>query len=803
MHLKIRNVGIIGAGTMGAGIAGHLANVGIPSVLLDIVPSELTDQEKAKGLDLNSPQVRNRIAADAIQAMPKSRLTPLYVPESVSLITPGNLEDDFGKLAGVDWIIEVVPERLEIKRPLFERLEAIHRKGQIVSSNTSGIALSEVTKGRSAEFLSHVLITHFFNPPRYMHLLELIPGEHTNQELFDAFVDFSERLLGKGVVVAKDTPNFIGNRIGCFDLTMALRLALDLGLSVEETDAIAGSLLGRPNSALFRLFDLIGIDVMVNVNENLHAAAPDDEMRDVFEPIPLLDKLMDQGKLGEKSGEGFYKKSKDDKGKRVILSLNLDRFEYHPMKEVQLETVKTAKEETDFAKRLKILLNSGDVVGKFVWGVLSHTLCYAANRVPEISDDIIGVDNAIRWGFNWRQGPFELWDTIGVRYIVDRLKQENRPVPSLAQALLDSGKNRFYDFEDGRPVSFNPTSHTLTPTPQRPRVMVLSDLKKAGKVVKPGQMASIVDLGDGVICVEFHSKANTITAEVLEILQLAVKEAEENFIGLVVGNQGPHFCLGADLDEILEWGLSKQFDSVDRMIRTFQNTMLSLKYCRVPTVTAIHGMVLGGGTELSMQCGRIEAAPETHIGLVELGVGLIPGGGGCKEWVIRGDEWAEGRDGVSIFAEMNRVMMMLGTARVSGSAEEAKRLGFLRPSDGITMNQDSLIYSAKQAALRMHEQGHHPPLRRSDIRVLGRGSIAEFKVRMNIWRQGKFMTEYEVHLANKVAYVLCGGDVADNSRVGEQYLLDLEREVFLSLAGEEKTHQRIEHTLKTGKPLRN
>jgi 3-hydroxyacyl-CoA dehydrogenase len=423
MHLKIKRAGVIGAGTMGAGIAAHLANCGIRSLLLDIVPAELSQEEKAKGIDKNSPKFRNRIAADAIKAMAKAKLSPLYDPDSAKLIGPGNIEDDFDKLADVDWIIEAVPEKLKIKRSLFERLESVHHKGQIVSSNTSGLALGEITKGRSKEFLLHVMITHFFNPPRYMHLMELVTGEDTDEELFEAVRDFSERVLGKGVVVAKDTSNFIGNRIGFFDENYALRLCQELKLSVEQVDAIAGPLMGRPKSGLFRLLDIIGMDITVNINSNLYEVAVDDEQREVFKVNPLLTKMMEKGLLGEKAGSGFYRKSKDAEGKRVIESLDLDTLEYSPCDKMDFEILKTAKKESDFSKRLKMLLESDDVVGKFIWGLLSNTLCYAANRIPEISDDTISIDNAMKWGYNWEKGPFELWDAIGVRYIATQVRQ--------------------------------------------------------------------------------------------------------------------------------------------------------------------------------------------------------------------------------------------------------------------------------------------------------------------------------------------------------------------------------------------
>jgi 3-hydroxyacyl-CoA dehydrogenase len=719
------------------------------------------------------------------------------------LINPGNLEDDFEKLAAVDWIIEAAPETLEIKQPLFERLESIHRKGQIVSSNTSGIALKEITKGRGKEFLAHVMVTHFFNPPRYMHLLEVVAGEHTDRGLFEAFADFAGRVLGKGVVIAKDTANFIGNRIGIFDMNVALGLALKLGLGVEQVDAIAGPLIGRPKSAVFRLFDLVGIDVIVNVNRNLFENLADDDRKDVFGPNDILDAMLEKGFLGNKTQSGFYRKSKDADGNRVIEAMNLETFEHGESSKPEFEVLQTAKKESDPSKRLKMLLESDDVVGRYVWGLLSDTLCYAADRVPEISDDIISVDNALKWGYNWEKGPFELWDQIGVNYIADRLKDEGRRVPQLVESLLDSGNSTFYGFEKKQPVCFDPASKSAKPVQARRRIISLSDYKKAGKTIKQGKMASIIDLGDGIICLEFHSKANTLSTEVIELTQAAAREAENNYRGLVVGNQGANFCLGADLKEMTGFAQSGKPDALNRYLDNLQSATLALRYCHVPTVAAVHGMVLGGGCEVAMHCDRILFAPETYIGLVEPAVGLIPSGAGCKEWAVRCCDWMQGLGGVNSFAFMNRIVEMLGEARPSSSAAEARKMGYLRTCDGITMNRDSVIFCAKQLVLQLSEQGYQPPQRNNEIRVLGRGGIAEFKVRLNIRKQSKLISEYDEFLLNNLVYVLCGGDVPDGSKVTEQYLLDLEREVFVSLMQQEKTQQRIEHTLKTGKPLRN
>lgn len=756
-HLNIKKAGVIGAGTMGSGIAAHLANCGISTLLLDIAPPGLTEEDKAAGLDVDSLKFRNRIAKNAIDAMPKTRLCPLYDPASVKLVTPGNLEDDFEKLSEVDWIIEAVPEGLEIKQPLFERLESICKKGQIVSSNTSGIALEEITKGRSKEFLAHVMVTHFFNPPRHMHLLEVVAGEHSDRGLFEAFIDFAGRVLGKGVVIAQDTPNFIGNRIGIFDMNVALGWALKLGLGVEQVDAIAGAMIGRPKIAVFRLFDLVGIDVMVNINRNLFENLPADDRTDVFGPNDILDAMLEKGLLGNKTPSGFYRKSKDADGNRVIEAMNLETFEYSESGKPEYEVLKTAKKESDPSKRLKMLLESDDIVGRYLWGLLSDTLCYAADRMREISDDIISIDNALKWGYNWERGPFELWDRIGVSYIADRLKNEGRRVPQLVQSLLDSGNNTFHGFEKKQPVCFDPVSKSVQPVPARPRVINLSDCKKAGKTIKQGKMASLIDIGGGIICLEFHSKANALSTEVIELIQAAALEAESNYRGLVVGNQGANFCLGADLKEMVGLVQSGKPEALDRYLDNLQSAMLALRYCHVPTVAAVHCMALGGGCEVAMHCDRILLAPETYIGLVEPAVGLIPSGGGCKEWTQRCSDWMQGLGGVNSFAFMNKIVEMLGAARVSGSAAEARKMGYLQACDGITMNKDSVIFCAKQLALQLSEQGYQPPERRHEISVLGRGGVAEFKVRLNIHKQGNFISEYDEFLLNNLVYVLCGG----------------------------------------------
>ena len=803
MKLNIQRAAVIGAGTMGSGIAAHLANCGIHTLLLDIVPKELSREDVARGINEKDAAFRSGIATKAIASMAKAKICPLYNRSDSALITPGNLEDDFEKMKDVDWIVEAVPEHPKIKQSLFEKLEAIHQPEQIVTSNTSGLALESFLEGRSKEFQKKIFITHFFNPPRYMHLLELVPGSHTEPELVQAFSQFASQVLGKGIVHAKNTPNFIGNRIGIFDMTFAIRLASELGLTVEEVDAIAGPILGRPKSAIFRLIDLVGIDVAVYVNTNLYQAVPHDESRDMFLPLPFMNEMVKKGMLGEKTGKGFYFKTRDEEGKRLIKVLNLDSLEYKVPQKPSFQNLKELKKIPDVKERIAKAIQLDDDIGRFSWGLLSHTLCYAANRIPEISDNIYGVDAAMRWGFNWELGPFELWDALGVRKVVERLEKEKREVPQLVNDLLNSGNDSFYTLKESTRIGFSPKNKSHSAIPELSDAIILKDLKNSDRVIHPGKTASVIDLGDGVVCLEFHTKANTISSDTLKMLQTAVREAEANHQGLVIGNQASNFCLGADLSDMAGAVLSGNLGAIDPMIKLFQDTMQIIKFSRVPVVTALQGMVLGGGVEVSMHSDSILASAETYMGLVETGVGLVPAGGGCKEWAIRCDQWAFNDENVELFPLLNKTVEMIGMAKTSTSAREAQTMGYLRPSDSICMNLDHHISAAANRARHLAELGYRPPVERNDIRVMGRDGVAEFKIRMHMWRQGNFISDHDQLIVNKLSTILCGGDLPAHSRVSEQYLLDLEREAFLSLLGEPKTQARIQHTLKTGKPLRN
>ncbi len=766
--LRIRRAAVIGAGTMGSAIAAHLANAGIPCLLLDIVPKDA--------------EIRSCIAIEAIKRYAKAKPAPLYDAADADLVSPGNLEDDFDKLKEVDWIIEAVPEVLSIKQDLFKRLNEIHHEGQLISSNTSGIALADITSVCSDVFKKHAFICHFFNPPRYMHLLELVKGNETDAAIFDEFVDFAELSLGKGVVVAKDTPNFIANRVGAFDMCFALELMQNLGMRVEEVDALAGPLIGRPKSAVCRLLDLVGIDVIGHVNRNIYDGAPDDESREVFAENPLLQRMIEAGLLGDKKGAGFYRKSKDEKGKRVIEALQLEDLSYKPSEKIDVDALKQAKKIADIGERIRFLMELDNYHGDFVWQLLSQSLCYAANRIPEIADTVEDIDHAMCWGFNWDYGPFELWDAIGIDYICERLERENKDIPKL---VSEKRGGSFYNKDAG--------------ADEDPRLLNADNLRSAA--VFSNDNASLVELGDEIVALQIHSPNNTLSIDVLASIRKAVDIAEEQYRGLVLCATGSNFSFGANLKEMLQVVEDKGISAVDEMISNFQLTSMMLKHSSIPTVAASQGLALGGGCEFVIHCNRIQSAPELYIGLVEAGVGLLPAGAGTKEMAVRASEWA-GDSGNSLFPKINKAMELLGMAQMSASAADARNKGFLRNADCISMNKLFILHDAKQHALQLANQHFRPPSQRP-VRVMGKGGISEFKVRLHNMREAQYISDHDLFILNTIAHVICGGDVPSDSMVSHQHLLDLEREAFLTLLGTEKSQQRIEHTMKTGKPLRN
>ena len=803
MGYHIKKVAVLGSGVMGSQIAAHLANAGIPSYLLDIVPNTLTDKEKAKGLTLESPEVRNKLAAQGLKNALKSKPAAFFVPERADLITVGNFDDNMDWLKEVDWIIEVVVERLDIKQQLMKRVVEYRKPGTIISSNTSGISIAQIADGQSQEFKQHFLGTHFFNPPRYMHLLEIIPTKDTDPELVKFMAEFVEKELGKGVVYCKDTPNFIANRVGVFGMMYTIQQMLKDGLTIEEVDAITGPATGKPKSATFRTGDLVGIDTMVHVSENLYEAAKDDEMREVFKVPDFIKKMVENKWLGDKTGQGFYKKEKAPDGKRVILALRPDTMEYAAREKAKYGSLEMAKQIEDVGERIKAVANAKDKAGQFFWETASAILIYSANRIPEITDSIVNIDNAMKWGFNWEMGPFETWDALGVEKSVKRMEAEGKQVPEKVKKMLATGKKSFYKKEKGNLYYYDFISEDYKPVAFDKDVIILSlEKEKEGKIIKSNADATMYDIGDGVALVEFHTKMNAIGEGILSMVSYAVKEVEKNYEGLVIGNQGKHFSAGANLMLILMLAQEEEWDELDRAVRMFQNVNMQVKYSEKPVVVAPFGMTLGGGCEMTLHAPRVQAAAETYIGLVEVGVGVIPAGGGTKEMTLRTLKRFKGISDVDALPFIQNLFQTIGTATVATSAVEAKKLGFLREYDHISMNQDRQIGDAKKTVLAMVNEGYKKPIPEKMLAV-GENVLAPIYLGLDQMRESGYISEYDQHIGRKLAYIMTGGDITAAQEVPEQYFLDLEREAFISLCGEKKTQDRIAHMLKYGKPLRN
>ncbi|MBF7083468.1 enoyl-CoA hydratase/isomerase family protein [Desulfallas sp. Bu1-1] len=807
MKRSINKAAVLGAGVMGATIAAHLANVGIPTYLLDIVPNQLTPEEEKKGLTLESPQVRNRLATGAIQALLKAKPAPFYVPENAALLTPGNFEDNMNVLAECDWIIEVVVERLDIKQGLLKKVEAARKPGSIVSSNTSGISINKMCEGLSQEFKQHFLGTHFFNPPRYMKLLELIPCSETLPEIMEFMRDFGERVLGKGVVICKDTPNFIANRIGVYGMCATIKAMMEFGLTVEEVDALTGRVMGRPKSASFRTLDMVGLDVMLHVAKNVYDVATDPKEKAVFEPAGFLLKMLDNKWLGDKTKQGFYKKVKTEKGREVLV-LDYNTMEYRPKQEVKFASLEAAKQAGKPAKQMKALLSGKDKGAQFVWSVTRDALIYAANLLGEIAGDIQSIDDAMKWGFNWDFGPFETWDILGVQEVADRIKAEGGTVPKVVENLLASGRTSFYEKKDGVRFYFDHNTGESVQERIPEGVIFLAPLKEQNKVLKSNSGASLIDIGDGVLCLEFHSKANAIGDDIVNMMNYAVKEVEQNYEGLVIGNFGQHFSVGANLFLVLMEAEDDEFDELDIMVDEFQKANMRLKYCKKPVVAAPHGMTVGGGCEICLHSHKVNAAAETYMGLVEVGVGLVPGGGGCKELAFRAADLMPPKSmvtvgGVNTVQPMiNRAFENIAMAKVATSAYEAIKLGYMRPTDLVSANRDRIIGDAKRQVLKMAEEGFRP-LQPKKMKAAGDAGYAALELAIQTMVWGKQISEHDAKIAKKVAYILTGGGVTPGTEVTEQDLLDLEREAFLSLLGEPKTLDRMRYMLKYNKPLRN
>ena len=771
-YRQIKRVAVVGAGTMGAQIAAHIANVGIPCDLLDIPPTELTPEERANHLTLDNPAVRNRIAQSALDRMKNAKTrSPFYIPDAAELIRVGNLHDHAEWLADADWIIEAVVENLDVKKQVHGRIDQHRRHGTLVSSNTSGISIRNIAEDLSQDYQECFLGTHFFNPPRYMYLIELIPTDVTRPGLVEFISDFAEYTLGKGIVHCKDTPNFIANRIGIFSVLHTIHLMLEEGYTIDEVDAITGPPMGRPRSATFRLGDIIGLDVLVDVANNVYQNAPNDERREVFRVPDFILQMVKKGWLGEKTGGGFYQRRRGESGSE-IWTLDYNTLEYVPHSEVRFDSVDGVRRIADAGERLKRLIDSDDRAGQFAWKCLSHTMRYAASRIPEISDDLESIDNVMKWGFNWEHGIFEAWDAIGVPESVERMKAEDHTIPPLVANLLDSGH-----------TAFHKTSSKSQP-------------------VKSNADASLIDMGDGVLCLEFHSKMNAIDNPSIEMMFEALDEVERNFEGLVIGNHADNFSVGANLALMLERARNGDWKALEAMISAYQRANMKFRLSPKPVVTAPTGMTLGGGCEIAFGADRICAAAETYIGLVEVGVGLIPAAGGVKEMAIRCLEDVPLDTDAEPFPHIKRAFETIAYAKVSENAAHAKQLGYLREADTVSINRMHHLHDAKQLVLAMAAEGYQEPQPRQ-VFVLGEAGLDRLRSEIDLARCAGHLSDHDVKILNQLAYVLCGGELSTPQSVSEDYLLELEREAFLGLCGEEKTHQRIEYTLKTGKPLKN
>ncbi|MDD4996790.1 MAG: 3-hydroxyacyl-CoA dehydrogenase/enoyl-CoA hydratase family protein, partial [Syntrophales bacterium] len=767
---------------------------------------ELTEADKAQGLTEKSPAWRNLFAANGLAGVVKSKPAGFYSKKNASMIKVGNFEDNLNWLADVDWVIEVVVENLKIKQELFAKVEKVVRPNCIVTTNTSGIPIKDITAKFGAKLKEHFLGTHFFNPPRYMKLLEIIPGQNTKPEVVSYMTRFCEQVLGKGVVICKDVPNFIGNRIGSFDISNAIRLTVQKDLKLDEADAIISKALGRPGSAIFGTLDLVGLDTAHHVSSNLYAAVPDDEMREIFAPSELMNKMMELKWLGNKTKQGFYKRTKDAKGKKAKLMLDYHTMEYVPAGKPRFETVSAAKKKSDegAAATLKVMFNGADIAGEVTREYLCNNFIYAANRVPEICDNIVGIDNAMKWGYNHQLGPFETWDAIGVREAVEVMKKLKLKVPKKIEEMLKKGCERFYDKKEDGLYYYDFEKKGYVKLEPNPRIILLPDLKDQNKLIKKNKSASLVDIGDGVACLEFHTKMNAVDDGMIEMISEACDIVEKDFTGLVVGNHAANFSAGANIFMVLLCILKGDWDLLETSIEGLQNANMRMKYLSKPVVTAPAGLALGGGCEMAMHGAKCQPCGETYIGLVEVGVGVIPAGGGCKETMLR---VTEGIPDGTIDAGMNlqhvyaKAFENIATAKVATSAAEAMELGYIRKTEGISLNRDQQIWDAKQVVLGLAKYYKKP--RPALIPVMGENFRGMAEAILYNMRQGNFISDYDLHVARKVAHILSGGDCAEGTLVTEQEILDLEREAFLSLCGEKKTQDRIMHTLSTGKPLRN
>lgn len=801
MTRRIKKVAIVGSGIMGSGIACHFANIGVEVLLLDIIPRELNDKEKAKGLSLKDSVVRNRLVNEALKTSLKSKPSPIYSQKFADRIETGNIEDDLHKIKDVDWIMEVVVERLDIKQQVFEKIEKYRTPGTLITSNTSGIPIKFMNEGRSEDFQKHFAVTHFFNPPRYLKLFEVVPGPKCNQEVTDFLMMYGDKFLGKTSVLAKDTPAFIGNRIGIFGIMSLFHVVKEMGLTIEEVDKLTGPVIGRPKSATFRTIDVVGLDTLVHTANGVKDNCPNDEMRDQFVIPDYVNTMMENKWLGSKTKQGFYKMTKNANGKREILSLDLNTLEYRAKKSAKFETLELTKSIDNVADRFKVLVAGKDKAGEFYRKSFAAMFSYVQNRIPEISDELYRIDDGLRAGFGWEHGPFQIWDTIGVAKGVEIMKAEGKEPAGWVTEMLSNGETSFYSVKEGATFYYDIPSKSHLKKPGQDSFIILDNIRKTNEVWK-NSGAVIEDIGDGILNLEFQSKMNTIGADVLTAINKAIDLAETNYQGLVVGNQAANFSVGANIGMIFMMAVEQEYDELNYAIKYFQDTMMRMRYSSIPTIAAPHGMALGGGCEISLHADKVVAAAETYMGLVEFGVGVIPGGGGSKEMALRAsDLFQKGDVQLNVLQEH---FLTIGMAKVATSAYEAFDIGLLQKGkDVVVVNKERQIAQAKQHALLMAESGYTQPAARKDVLVLGKQALGMFLVGTDSMEASHYISEHDKKIANKLAYVMAGGDLSEPTKVTEQYLLDIEREAFLSLTTERKTLERIQHMLKTGKPLRN
>ncbi|MEX2350158.1 MAG: 3-hydroxyacyl-CoA dehydrogenase/enoyl-CoA hydratase family protein [Flavobacteriaceae bacterium] len=798
---RINKVAVIGSGIMGSGIALHFANIGVEVLLLDIVPRELNDIEKKKGLTLEDKVVRNRLVNDSLRDAVKSKPSPVYHKSFVNRITTGNLEDDIAKVKDTDWIIEVVIERLDIKKQVFDNLEKHRTPGTLITSNTSGIPIKFMNEGRSEDFRKHFCGTHFFNPPRYLKLFEIIPGPDTSQEVLDFLNEYGEKFLGKTSVLAKDTPAFIGNRIGIFGIQSLFHQVKEMGLTVTEVDKLTGPVIGRPKSATFRTVDVVGLDTLVHVANGIYENCKEDEAHDLFKLPDFIEKMVENKWLGSKTGQGFYKKIKNDDGSSEIKELNLNTLEYQSTKKANFATLEKTKTIDKPIDRFPVLVDGDDKAGEFYRKNFAGMFAYVSNRIPEISDELYKIDDAMKAGFGWENGPFEIWDSIGVEKGLELIKAEGLKVADWVNEMLASGNKSFYTVKEGATYYYDIPSKKQTKVPGQDAFIILNNIRESKKVWSNND-AIIQDLGDGIINLEFQSKMNTIGEGVLAGINKAIDLAEKEYDGLVIGNQDANFSVGANIGMIFMMAAEQEYDELNMAIKYFQDTVMRVRYSSIPVIVAPHGMSLGGACEISMHADKVVAAAETYIGLVEFGVGVIPGGAGSKEMTVRAADTFK-KDDVELNV-LREYFLTIGMAKVATSAYEAYDLGILQKGkDIVVVNKDRQLAEAKKHALLLAEAGYTRPIERTDIKVLGTQALGMFLVGTDQMVAGNYISEHDRKIADKLAYVMAGGDLSEATLVSERYLLDLEREAFLSLCTERKTLERIQHMLKTGKPLRN